>query len=96
MAIDTLASEYGWGKEAILESVYPDELFYLTKEIKKRRVGHYRMLLAIAQNPYSKNPRELAKQLEPEEIRSRSDKLNVESVEMLRGQLDKRSGFKVK
>jgi hypothetical protein len=49
-AIDVLASEYGWAKDDILNTVYFDELFYLQKEIKARRIAHYRMLTAIYQS----------------------------------------------
>lgn len=54
------------------------------------------MLLAIVQNPYSKNPKELYKQLEPEGIRSRSEILDITSLENLKRNLDKRSGIKLK
>lgn len=91
-----MASEYGWGKDEILNNVYPDELFYLTDQIKKRRLGEYRMTLAIVQNPYSKHPNELVKMLSPAEIRERRDDLDVEAMENFKRNLSKGSGIRVK
>ncbi len=59
VAIDALASNYGWSREEILECVYFDELFHLQKQITKRKLANYRMLLRIQQNPQSKDPGKL-------------------------------------
>jgi len=91
-----LASEYGWGKKDIINDIFPDELFYLMEQIKNRKLGQYRMLLAIVQNPHSKNPNILVKQLQPEEIRNRQEEIDRNSLENLKRNLDKRSGIKLK
>ena len=54
-----LAHEYGWAKSQILGDVYLDELILLLKNINKRKIGDYKMQMAITQNPYTKNPKEL-------------------------------------
>lgn len=71
-------------------------MFYLTEQIRKRRLGNYRTLLAIQHNPYSKNPKELIKSFEPEELRNRSDEFNASSFENFKNSLDSRSAIKVK
>lgn len=55
--VDLLASEYGWDKDYIYEKMYFDEVYMLMQTITKRRNGHYKMLLAIAQNPHNKDPK---------------------------------------
>ena len=62
-----MASEYGWAKREILENVYLDELYFLTREINKRRLHNYQMQLLIAQNPFSKNPKEIFTEIEKQE-----------------------------
>lgn len=54
------------------------------------------MLLAIVQNPFSKNPNELTKQLQPEEVRLRSEKLDVAALDNFKRNLNIRSGLVVK
>ena len=66
-AVDLLASEYGWAKTEILENVYIDELFFLMQKINIRKVGDYKMQLAIIQNPHVKNHTQLWKVLEQQE-----------------------------
>lgn len=51
-AIDLLASEYGWTKTYILESVYPDELIYFGEQISRRVIDQTLMDLRIASNPH--------------------------------------------
>jgi len=46
-----LASEYGGGPRAILDGVYPDELFYLARQLTKRRAFQWRMWATIASFP---------------------------------------------
>lgn len=58
-AVDILAHEYGWSKNEILNNVYLDELFELVKKINKRKLSEYQIQLAIVQNPFVKNPKEL-------------------------------------
>lgn len=54
------------------------------------------MLLAIVQNPHVKNPRELIKRLEPEEIRDRPEQLDVTALENFKRNLDRKSGIGIK
>lgn len=54
------------------------------------------MFLAIVQNPYSKNPNELVKMLQPEELRSRPEQLDVTALENFKRALDRKSGLGVK
>lgn len=53
------ASEYGWAKKQVFYSLYPEEVFLLLKNIEKRRLLTMQTNLAISQNPYTKNPKEL-------------------------------------
>jgi hypothetical protein len=57
--IDTLAHEYGWTKEYILNAIYPDEAVELTSIIRKRTYNQKMLDLAIASNPWSKEPKKL-------------------------------------
>lgn len=52
-AIDLLASEYGWTKDYILLSVYPDELILLGEQITKRVIDKILMDVKIAANPHT-------------------------------------------
>lgn len=52
MAVDLLASEYGWEKRYILEELYFDEYIDLALEIKDRKKREYKTQLAIASNPH--------------------------------------------
>lgn len=54
-----MASNYGWAKSNILEGVYLDELFVLSRLIKRRQISEYKMALAIATNPHTKSPKRL-------------------------------------
>ena len=59
-----LASEYGWGFNEILETVYPDDLQPLLEKMNDRKLLENKMQLAIVQNPHVKDPRQLWKSLE--------------------------------
>lgn len=98
---DMLASEYGWAKRDILETVYVDELFHYQKNIRARIRLKRIYDLRIAHNPYLK-PRdqkalmdELAQDTDGQE---RPAKLDKGAFELLRGQLsgNPKSKFHVK
>lgn len=61
-----MAREYGWSKMDILENVYPKEAIEYTKLIKRDMIENYKMLLAINQNLYAKDPKQLWDTLERE------------------------------
>lgn len=54
-----MASNYGWAKKDILETVYIEELFIFVRLIKQRQINEYKMQLAIATNPQTKHPKKL-------------------------------------
>lgn len=84
-AIDILASSYGWAIDDIKEKVYFDDLIPLVEKINARQVSEYKMLLAIVQNPYAKDPQKLwqiLKSREPHKVRS--EKLDVAGFEALK------------
>jgi len=92
-----LASEYGWSKHDILCDVYFDELYWLTRQIEKRKVTEYRMQLAIVQNPHVKEPKELWKVLNKNDvIVDRPEILDETEFEILKSQLRKNPRFVVK
>lgn len=62
-----MASEYGWAKRDILENVYLDELFTFTRLINRRKLNDYKMRLAIATNPHTKEPKSLWELLDRQE-----------------------------
>lgn len=99
-AIDLLASEYGWPKHDILNEVYLDELFFLTRYINRRHITDYRMQLAIAQNPHVKNPKELWTILEQQEreITGKHQENDFDAVgfELLKNELRNNNKFIVK
>lgn len=92
-----MAHEYGWAKDKILEDVYFDELFLLVKNINKRKLTEYKVQLAIAQNPYTKNPKQLwtlLKQMDENE--SRMQEFDSTGFELLKQQLSQNPRFIVK
>jgi hypothetical protein len=62
-----LASEYGWAKNDILDTVYPNELFILSRLITRRRINANRTALAIATNPHTKDGRKLWQEFDRQE-----------------------------
>lgn len=92
-----LASEYGWAKEDILDRVYLDEVLYLQKIIRDRKIGDIKIRLNIAQNPYTKNPRELFDSLTNlEEKKLTKPEFSKVEFENLKAALDKNPRFRVK
>ena len=71
--IDLFASEYGWSRQEIM-NIYVDELFKFVDIIKKRKKDEALLELAIAHNPYSKNPNELFKVLSRDDGKSELDR----------------------
>jgi hypothetical protein len=63
--IDTLASNYHWGKDQILNLCLEEAMEYSTL-IKKRQIHGYITQLAISSNPHTKNPKELLKSFQEE------------------------------
>ncbi|MCG3176825.1 MAG: hypothetical protein MOGMAGMI_01789 [Candidatus Omnitrophica bacterium] len=95
-AVDLLASQYGWSRDDILYNVYPDDLFYLTEEITRRKVSEYMMQLRIAHNPFVKKPKELIDELRNMLPKKKSDTLDVEGFERFKSLLAKNPKFVVK
>ena len=62
--VDILASQYGWAKDAILESIYLDEFLQLQKQIKNRKILDIKLQLNIAQNPHTKDPKKFFEELD--------------------------------
>lgn len=54
-----LAKEYGWTKNEILSEMYPDEVEFYVKRIRKDEANDRLTDLAIAHNPNSQNPNKL-------------------------------------
>jgi len=50
-----------------MENVYLDELFIFTRLINRRKINDYKMALAIATNPHTKDPKNLWGVLERQE-----------------------------
>jgi len=82
--VDLLASEYGWAKDYIYDHLFFDEVYMLTEAIGRRRNGNYKMLLAIAQSPHSKDPNLLWKALESEEQLESNEELDSAGFERLK------------
>ena len=89
--VDLFASEYGWGKDEILQKVYLDEVFQLQEAIKERKeqllkekLSDFRMQLSIY---HAKDPQEIAKVLEEElrETELPGETLDVTGMEKLKG-----------
>lgn len=76
-----LASEYGWAKDDILNTVYVDDVFYLREHIKRRHFEDWKMQLAIVQNPHTKNPKDLWDMLSAETNVPADEKLDKEGFE---------------
>ncbi len=84
IVVDTLANQYGWTKDYILDHVYPDEAVELTGILRRRIYGEYLINLAIVHNPWAKDPKDLWQTFSKEAVKGR---------ELGSEQLDK-SGFK--
>jgi hypothetical protein len=86
--VDTLASEYGWAKSAILNDVYIDELPPLLRQISGRHIRDYKMQLAIIQNPHTKDPKHLWRILQQSEPRKPTeDVFDASGFERLKAQM---------
>ena len=90
-----MASEYGWAFTEILEKVYFDDLFHLTKEINSRKIREYKMQAAIVQNPHVKDPKHLWRILDAEEGVP-DDEFDTIGFERLKNQLRSSGKFIVK
>jgi len=90
-----LGSEYGWAFTEILERVYFDDLFYLMKEINKRKLREYKMQAALIQNPHTKDPKELWRIFEAEEG-IKNEEFDAVGFERLKNKLRSSSKFIVK
>lgn len=62
--VHALASAYGWDKKTVLEQIYPDEIEPYIKRIRKDEANKNLNLLALIQNPHTKNPQKLVKDLQ--------------------------------
>lgn len=93
-----MGSEYGWSKHDILCDVYFDELYWLTRQVERRKLTEYRMQLAIVQNPHVKDPKELWRVLNSQESAPvlRPEKMDEGSFELLKMRLRANPRFVVK
>jgi len=93
-----LGSEYGWSKHDILCDVYFDELYWLTRQIERRKLTEYRMQLAIVQNPHVKDPKELWRVLNSQDASqiTRTEKFDDVGFEVLKSRLRASPRFVVK
>lgn len=64
--------------------MYFDELYYLSQNINRRKIGDYKVQLAIAQNPHTKNPRELWRIFEDMNTEKKQETLDVTGFELLK------------
>ena len=58
-----MASEYGWAKDDILDKCYLDEAWGYMRLMKRRKLSHYKMLLAIQ---HAEKPKEIFDMLDAE------------------------------
>jgi len=92
-----LASEYGWAKNEIENHVYFDELVYLVEKINRRKLREYKMQLAISQNAWVENPKELWRILESETSEESIDeKLDKAGFEAFKQKLSTSKNISVK
>lgn len=92
-----MAHEYGWAKRQILDDIYLDDLVYLMKQINQRKISDYRMQLAIAQNPYTKNPKQLWNILKDQNIEeNKNEEFDDVGFERLKNALSENPKFIVK
>lgn len=79
-----------------MEDTYLDELFYLTEQINRRKIGEYKILTAIAQSPHMKNPRKIWEILKSIEDKIDGDeKFDLAGFEALKFAMGKSTGVKV-
>jgi hypothetical protein len=91
-----LASEYGWAFNDILETVYLDDLFFFMAQIKRRKLGEYKIYAAIIQNPHVKDPKILWNILKQEDDNYLSREFDEQGFNLLKDQLMQNPRFKVK
>jgi hypothetical protein len=82
---DLVISQYGW---AAYESMTLDEAIVLLPVIRNRKFSEYKMLLAITQNPHTKQPEDLWKLLDvdKEYLEEDLDKAGMERLKLMMGQ----------
>lgn len=92
-----LGSEYGWAKDEVLNNTYLDELYYLAERINQRKADDYKMRLAIAQNPFNKEPNRLWELLNSFATPTlRDDKFDEAGFELMKAKMRSGRGFLVK
>jgi hypothetical protein len=79
----------------IRDRLYFDEVYYLMKHMNRRKLGEYRMQLALIQNPHTKNPKELWDQLKIDQ-HIRPAELDSTGFDLLRARMQQGQGFNVK
>lgn len=70
-----------------MEHVYLDELVKLNEKIRVRKISEYKMQLAIASNPHSKEPKKLWDMLDNQVREPIDEKLDKTGMEKLKQQL---------
>ena len=77
--------------------MYLDELYSLVGYINKRIINNYQIELALIQNPYTKNPKELWQILKSmQDIQPKEEQLDVVGMEILKQRLSGSSKILVK
>lgn len=67
-----------------MDTLYFDEVYRLMKQIKKRKLGEIRTLLAISENPHRENPQLLWEELNKEENPTSGLELDRGAFEILK------------
>jgi hypothetical protein len=82
----------------ILDSIYFDELYYLTQKIKSRKYTEWRMDLSIASNPHldPKDQKELWESLRDPDDRLPTNEYDREGLMALKSLMAGGRGFSVK
>jgi hypothetical protein len=92
--VDSLAHEYGWTKDYILNRVYPGEAVKLTGIIRQRTYSEKMLELAIVSNPWAKEPKKLWDLLERQagaESELGSEEIDRAKLQALKQQLKTKS-----
>ena len=92
--MDIFSSEYGWETDYILDNIHIGDLLGFTDAIQRRKKGEALLRLAIVQNPYTKDPNTLFKELQSDGGYSVSgSKMDRKSMEDLKKKLSNKSKF---
>lgn len=83
-----------------MSTVYLDELLFYVKRIAERKIANMKTQLLIVQNPHTKDPRKLWKEIETSErnisYEKKSDTFDPVGFELLKDKLRQNPRFVVK